>query len=116
MRGHNQVWLSGYVGGKIVSGRTNGGNQAFSFAVNSEDSGSNATRIRVNAYGSIARKCERELAKGHYCSVLGELMNRSGKFGELTEIRAKKIDVFPSISTENNGGCDVRREDDEGKD
>lgn len=113
MKGHNQVWLSGHVGGKIISGQTGKGNQAFSFAVNSEDSGSNATRIRVNAYGPVARKCEQELSKGAYCLVLGELMNRNGKYGELTEIRVKKIDVFPSISTENNGGCDGRREEDE---
>jgi hypothetical protein len=111
MKGQNQVWLSGYVGGRIITGRTGGGNQAYSFALKSEDSGNNVTRVRVNAYGAIARKCMRELEKGHYCSVLGELMNRAGKYGELTEIRAKKIDVFPSISGENDGGCDDRQEE-----
>lgn len=110
MRGHNQVWLSGYVGGKIVTGKTGGGNEAFSFAINSEDSGSSSTRVRVNAYGPVARKCSK-LTKGVYCSVLGELMNRSGRFGELTEVRAKKIDIFPSISTENDGGCDDRQDE-----
>lgn len=111
MRGHNQVWLSGYAGGKIVAGRTGGGNQAFSFVISSEDSGKNSIRVRVNAYGAIAHKCTQELSRGVYCFVLGELMNRSGKYGELTEIRVKKIDIFPSIPTEKGGGCDERQED-----
>jgi hypothetical protein len=111
MRGHNQVWLSGYVEGKIVAGTTRDGGNAFSFSVASEDSGQNPTRVRINAYGPIARKCDEEVAQGAYCTVLGELMNRSGKYGKLTEIRAKKVDFFPSDEGERNRGDDVREND-----
>ena len=105
MRGHNQVWVSGYVEGKILSSTTRDGGPAFSFSVSSEDSGQNLTRVRINAYGPIARQCDDEAVRGAYCHVVGELMNRSGKFGKLTEIRAKKVDFF-SATDDDEGGQD----------
>ena len=100
MRGHNQVWVSGYVGGKIVSGSTKDGNPAFSFMVFSEDSGKNETRVRINAYGPVAKQCDEEAVSDVYCTVIGELMNRSGQYGKITEIRAKKINFFPTPEDE----------------
>lgn len=111
MRGQNQVWFSGYVEGKILAGTTRDGGNAFSFSIASEDSGQNLTRVRINAYGPVARKCNDEVAQGAYCTVLGELMNRSGKYGKLTEVRAKRVDFFPSDEGQENGEDDVRQED-----
>jgi len=92
MRGHNQVLISGYVEGKMVSGTTGDGGNAFSFSVSSEDSGRKSMRVRVNAYGPMATQCDDEARSGSYCIVVGELMNRSGKFGKLTEVRAKTVE------------------------
>lgn len=100
MRGHNQVWVSGYVGGKIISGNTKDGNPAFSFMVFSEDSGKNETRVRINAYGPVAKQCGEEATADVYCTVIGELMNRSGQYGKITEIRAKKINFFQAPEDE----------------
>ena len=97
MKGHNQVWLSGYVGGKILFSNTKSGEPAFSFGISSEDSGDNVTWVRVNAYGPIAVNCKERVSRGSYCQVLGELMNRNGKFGELTEVRAKDVVCYPSM-------------------
>jgi len=97
MKGHNQVWLSGYVGGKILFSNTRSGEPAFSFGISAADSGKNVTWVRVNAYGQIAVDCKDTLTKGVYCQVLGELMNRSGKFGELTEVRAKDVVFYPAM-------------------
>lgn len=110
MRAHNQVLISGYVEGKMISGTTGDGGVAFSFAVASEDSGSKSMRVRVNAYGETARQCDDEAQKGLYCIVIGELMNRAGKFGKLTEIRAKTVEFLPGVDNEGFGGTDVGQE------
>lgn len=109
MRGHNQVLISGYIDGRMVSGTTSDGGSAFSFSVASEDSGRKTTRVRVNAYGSIAKQCSDEAGHGVYCIVSGELMNRAGKFGKLTEVRAKTVE-FISGSDSDDGGTDVGQE------
>jgi len=95
--GQNQVWVSGYIGERVVSGATRSGEPAFSFSVSSINSvaaangGSSKIFVRVNAYGSVAVECKKNATPGSYCQVVGELMNRSGKFGELTEVRAKNV-------------------------
>ena len=58
----------------------------------------------------MARQCNDEAQKGYYCIVIGELMNRSGKFGKLTEIRAKTVEFIPSIDNDEFGGTDVGEE------
>lgn len=111
MRGHNQVLVSGYVEGKMVSGTTGDGGSAFSFSVASEDSGRKTMRVRVNAYGSMADKCGDEAQRGVYCIVAGELMNRSGKFGKLTEVRAKTVEFVSDVDNEGSGVIDGKQED-----
>ena len=98
MRGFNQVWLSGNVGGKFVIGQTRDNNPACSFSIAAEDVSRGTTWVRINVYGSLAVRCQQKIGRGIYVSVLGELMNREGKFGELTEVRAKDICFFPSFS------------------
>jgi single-stranded DNA-binding protein len=111
MRGHNQVLISGTVEGKMVSGTTGDGGSAFSFSVASTDSGRKAMRVRVNAYDQTAEQCNDEARRGSYCIVIGELMNRSGKFGKLTEIRAKTVEFISDIDNEESGGTDGGQED-----
>lgn len=111
MRGHNQVLVSGTVEGKMVSGTTGDGGSAFSFSVASEDSGNKTMRVRINAYGQTANQCDDEAVRGQYCIVIGELMNRSGKFGKLTEIRAKTVEFLPGLDNNESGGTDVGHED-----
>lgn len=94
MRGHNYVLLSGNIGGKVVVGHTNNNDPACSFSVASDD-GDRATWVRINAYGSLANACSNKIQKGVYVSVAGELMNRAGRCGELTEVRARDIIFFP---------------------
>ena len=107
MRGHNRVWLSGNVGGKIVKSTTSDGNPACSFMLASNQVGREATWVRINCFGELVTKIQDKLKKGAYFSVEGELMNRQGKYGELTEVRAKDI-VFiipgkeETESTENS--------------
>jgi len=97
MKGHNQVWLSGYVGGKILFSSTRAGEPAFSFAISSGEGHESSIWVRVNAYGPIAIECRDNLNKGAYCQVLGELMNRNGKYGELTEVRAKDVVIYAEM-------------------
>lgn len=92
----NLVSLSGYAGGRMVSGNTKDGGEAFSFRLESDDSGSGGMRVRVNCYGNVASDCKDNLDSGSFCHVVGELMNRPGKSGELTEVRAKRVVIVPS--------------------
>jgi len=103
-RGHNYVFLGGFVDGGVVSGTTNDGGNAFSFAMIFSDSGDRPTRIRVNAYGHLAAICDEMASHGTFCFVAGEIMNRLGKYSKLTEVRAKEIEFFPEVG--NHAGED----------
>jgi len=106
MKGHNLVILSGNVSGHIVAGTTNDNEHAFSFSVSAEDGGRFGALVRVNVYGGLALKCKDRVSKGLYVSIIGELMNRRGKFGELTEVRAKDVLFFqngPDKRDRNDG-------------
>lgn len=91
MRGHNVVMLSGNIGGNIVNGKTRDDRPAFSFGVASQNEKKRTTWVRVNSYDKLAEYCATTADKGLYVSVIGELMNRDGKYGELTEVRAHQV-------------------------
>lgn len=91
MRGHNVVVISGNIGGKIVVSSTRDGRPACSFTIASENDKRRLTWVRINVYDGLAEYAKNVLTKGLYCSVHGELMNRDGQFGELTEVRAHNI-------------------------
>ncbi|HLG36939.1 MAG TPA: single-stranded DNA-binding protein [Nitrososphaera sp.] len=101
MKGINQVWVSGNVGAKIVSGVTRDNDPACSFSVAVDDRNRGVTWVRVNAYGGTASYCLERLRKGCYVSVVGELMNRDGKYGELIEVRGKDIVFIDSLPRES---------------
>ena len=96
MRGTNVVVVSGNIGGKIVKGETKDNRSACSFSIASEGEKQRTTWVRINAYDRVADYCKDVMDKGVYCSVVGELMNRDGQFGELTEVRAKEVIFFKS--------------------
>lgn len=107
----NQVIIVGYVDGGVVSGVTRDGGLACSFSIDSVDSGQKTTSIRVNAYGQLAEQCVDSVSHGNYCLVIGELMNRPGRFGNLTEVRAKKVESFLSQDRESLENGDVESEE-----
>lgn len=107
MTGQNQVLLSGYVESRVLAGKTGDGGEACSFTVASGDSGQKTTHVRINAYGLIAEQCEKESKPGAYCVIFGELMNRPGKFGKLTEIRAKKVEFVSEVDNGDQGDSDA---------
>lgn len=109
--GHNQVLISGHMEGRVLAGTTGDGEGACSFLVASGDGGQKITMVRVNAYGPVAVQCMQESGIGAYCVITGELMNRPGKYGKLTEIRAKKVEFFPDIDNSGPGASDAGQED-----
>lgn len=107
--GHNQVLVSGHVDSRLVRGVTGDGGEACSFSVESGDGGPKMTYVRINAYGAVAEQCGRESRPGLYCVIIGELMNRPGKHGRLTEIRAKMVEFETGLNCDNQGDSDVER-------
>jgi single-stranded DNA-binding protein len=55
--------------------------------------GENVTAyVKINIYSdALVDICRTRLLKGVYVIVEGELMNREGVHGEVTEVRAKEI-------------------------
>jgi len=111
MTGQNQVLISGYVESRLLVGKTGDGGEACSFTVVSGDSGQKMTHVRINAYGPLAAQCEQESKVGLYCVIIGELMNRPGKFGKLTEIRAKKVEFVSDVDNGSQGDSDAGPKD-----
>ena len=104
MRGLNRTILSGNVQDKITYGSTRVGAGCCSFVVASSRTGQGqqviTTYVKVNAYGDgLVRLCRARLKKGVYILIEGELMNRDGVLGDLTEVRAREL-VFPSSPEE----------------
>ncbi len=91
----NTVKLSGHVSSRFVAGTTKDGHRACSFLITSESLDGRRVKVRVNAYDELAEICDKFFTRESDCSVVGELMNREGQFGELTEIRAKEV-IFSS--------------------
>jgi single-stranded DNA-binding protein len=95
MRGVNKVVISGNVGDRTTYGKTGSGVPCCSFSVASDRKDGReiiTAWVRVNVYGDeLVGDCKERLEKGVYCIVDGELMNRDGKVGELTELRARGI-------------------------
>lgn len=95
MRGINKVIISGNVGGNIAFNQTPSGTDACSFQVASDrhtQTGMITAWVKINAYGeNLVRLCRGRLSKGQYVLVEGELMNRDGVHGELTEVRAREV-------------------------
>jgi len=102
MIGVNSVNISGNVKGRIVFQKTKvKQTPACSFSIVSDRKGPNgakySTSIKINAYGeNLTNLCDKMLTKGAYVFIQGELMNRPGIHGELTEVRANQIIFNPN--------------------
>lgn len=101
MKGINKVILSGNVLDNIEYGRMTNNAEACSFQVASDrhtSSGVVTAFVKVNVYvEGLIRICRMKLIKGMYVLVEGELMNRDGKHGDLTEVRAREIIFLPKV-------------------
>jgi single-stranded DNA-binding protein len=107
MRGVNHVVVSGNVTGAEPTFATmRDGKQACSFEIASHRAtpggGQVKAYIRINVYiEALVRLCSDRIFKGVYTIVDGELMNRPGQHGELTEVRAREI-IFVSDRKEES--------------
>lgn len=95
MRGINKTILSGNVSREINYGTMSDGASALSFTMASDRHANGTTVtawVKINVYiDALVEQCRTHLACGGYVIVDGELMNRDGRHGKLTEVRAKEI-------------------------
>lgn len=110
MRGFNKVVLSGNVGNSIKYDETRTmGVSACTFQLASErhySSGRAVTVwVKINVYVSeLVELCQKNLHRGIYVLVEGELMNRDGpELKELVEVRARDL-IFPQKRETNRDG------------
>jgi len=94
-RAINRVVISGDVTAKIEYAKTTKQVPVCTFILASDKhirDGVVTTWVKVNAYGEgLVDTCRAYLRKGAYVFIEGELMNREGAAGELTEIRAREL-------------------------
>lgn len=97
MRGLNRVIISGNVSDSARYQTTHSGTKCASFKLASDRRGAKPGEtvtawVKVNIYSEpLIEICTNRLIKGCYVIVEGELMNRDGVHGEVTEVRAKEI-------------------------
>ena len=95
MRGINKTVISGNVSRDINFGSMPDESPVLSFTMASDRHANGATVtawVKVNVYiESLIEQCRQHLGCGGYVIVDGELMNREGRHGKLTEVRAKEI-------------------------
>lgn len=103
MRCLNHTTVSGEVLDRIMFASTSAGVPAcgFMLAVTSyrPNKRKMSTRVKINVYGDgLVELCKSHLVKGLYLVVEGELMNREGQYGDLTEVRALQL-IFPGAES-----------------
>jgi hypothetical protein len=96
VKGTNSWSGSGNVAGDVFYGRTGSGDPACNFKIVIEEAHKPLVYVRINVYGGFVDICQhRELKKGNYVVVGGELMNRKGREGTLVEVRCAKLVIEP---------------------
>ena len=95
MRGVNLVTISGNVTADINFASLPGGEDAVSFMIVSDRRSEGvkvSAKVKINVYiEQLIGICKPRLVRGIYVIVVGELMNRDGNHGKLTEVRAREI-------------------------
>jgi single-stranded DNA-binding protein len=97
MRGLNRVIISGNVSDAARYHETGNKAKCATFRLASERRGAKpgdsvTAWVKINIYSeALVDICKTRLLKGVYVIVEGELMNREGVHGEVTEVRAKEI-------------------------
>lgn len=113
-RGINRVSISGKVIGKSVFDQTQSRAVAGSFILLSERYTHDSivsVRAKINVYGEgLVNVCKQRVSPGTYAIIDGELMNRSGAYGDdFLEIRAQSV-VFLDRVTEEKRNDGPRNE------
>jgi single-stranded DNA-binding protein len=96
-KGINRVIVSGNVSDSARFHTTGNGAKCATFKLASDRRGIKPGEIvtawvKINVYSdALVDLCQTRLSKGVYVLVEGELMNREGVQGEVTEVRAKEI-------------------------
>ena len=94
----NHVSISGNVG-KVTFATMGNGDPVCTFHLASDRRARDKTItawVKINVYSkALVEVCKNRLRTGIEIAVSGELMNREGKLGELTEVRARQI-IFGS--------------------
>ena len=94
----NIVVLSGNVSAKIDYAHTGNGAPVCTFQMAADRPARDRTItvwVKVNAYGQgLVDVCRQRLGRGAQVIVEGELMNRDGQLGELTEVRARRLEFL----------------------
>jgi len=104
-RAINRVLISGNVT-RVFYANTGNGKDACTFTLASDRHARGdviTAFVKVNVYGNgLVDTCRKRLLQGGYVFVEGELMNRDGQHGELTEVRAQKV-IFTGPEEVING-------------
>lgn len=96
-RGTNTWSGSGNVASDVSYGTTSAGEDACNFRLAVEQGYQQISYFRVNVYSNEASACRKKnLSKGDYVVIQGELMNRKGQEDTLTEIRCRRIVIHPT--------------------
>jgi single-stranded DNA-binding protein len=91
-RGTNAWHGSGNVASDVSYGKTHGSDDACNFRIAIEQAHKQLLYIRINVYGGNVEVCRlRNLSKGDYVVIDGELMSRQGKETTVIEVRCKEI-------------------------
>ena len=86
---------SGVVYSDVLFAETRSGNRACSFRLAIDKKNKSRVIVRINAYGGNTVVIERrQMKRGDYCIIAGELMNRVGNGEDLTEIRCEEIVII----------------------
>lgn len=95
MRGVNKVFIAGNVSRDINYGVMPDDSPVLSFTMAADRYANGVTVtawVKVNVYiEALIEQCRQHLGCGGYVVVDGELMNREGRHGRLTEVRAKEV-------------------------
>jgi len=98
LKGTNVWHGSGNIASEVSYGRTGRGEAACNFRIIIEQAHKQLSFVRVNVYGGNVEVCRlRDLSRGDYVIIHGELMNRQGNQtpGEmLTEVRCLEIVII----------------------
>jgi len=99
LRGINVCGISGHVASDILFSATRSGDSACSFRFAIDQGHKSTVFIRVNAYGgNVDVIRDRQMQKGDYAVIDGELMNRQGHNDVITEMRCGSIVIIPRNS------------------
>jgi len=100
MKGINDWHGAGNLSTNVSYGATKSGDEACNFKVALEKSHTPTVFVRINVYGGFLEVCRaRDLKKGDYVVVQGELMNRQREIGgdliTLVEVRCTGLVIEP---------------------